>query len=89
MAAATAAAISIEFDGVPKPLEDFRVYDKSKGAWDDGVFQHYKQMRENQTMAFADRVEAEVFSFEHRTMTIRDAFDALKARCHARNLFAG
>lgn len=62
----------------PKAAAEYRVYSDAQG---DGVFEHYRQMRANQCVAYADRVEPLVFDFAGRQlrMTVREALDKLEA----------
>jgi hypothetical protein len=78
---ATATAATAPGFAPGKATDAFRVYDDSGGGtWDAGVREHYRQMRVHQCVAFADRLEAEgLYSFHHRQMTVRQAFDALNA----------
>ena len=61
-----------------KDRADFRVYSNDPA---DGVFEHYRQMRSNQCVAYADRVEPHVFDFGGRQlrMTVREALEKLEA----------
>jgi hypothetical protein len=66
-----------------KPTASFRDYSEvAAGGPDkasiDGVRQHYRLMRENQTVAFVDRLEKKHLAFDHERMTVAEAFERLK-----------
>ena len=62
-----------------KSEEEFRNYDNSDRQ--AVVENHYRLMRENQTMDFAQRMEKKWLSFDRCQMTIHEAFEALKGTC--------
>ena len=68
-----------------KSEEEFRNYDNSDRQ--AVVENHYRLMRENQTMDFAQRMEKKWLSFDRCQMTIHEAFEALMGtvHVHARN----
>jgi inositol oxygenase len=57
-----------------KEEKDFRVY-----AAEGGVFEHYKAMRQHQTLAFVERQEAKWGSFDKGRHTVREIFEVLKS----------
>lgn len=66
----------------PKDVAAFRVYAEDPAAasgWDASVYEHYRQMRERQCVAFADRLEPRLYDFAGRQfrMTVRQALDKL------------
>ena len=56
--------------------ESFRNY-SPESLRDKCIYDHYKEMRKKQTLAFLSRMEDKWFGFDHGKMSIRDAFDAL------------
>lgn len=72
------AAVLAPTSPASKAPEEFRVYNGEASVWDAGVREHYKQMRENQTVAFVDRMEKELYRCNHARMTVREAAEHLK-----------
>jgi inositol oxygenase len=72
-----AGALAVKEATAPgKSVEEFRNYkDSTRQAT---VERHYKLMRENQTVAFYDKMQAKYGGFSNAKMTVLEAFEALK-----------
>lgn len=60
-----------------KDVTAFRDYHGKQGLQLDRVREHYRTMRENQCVAFVERMEAKWFPLDKAEMTIWECFDAL------------
>lgn len=81
--ASTVAPAAPDSVSAGKPAAAFRDYSEvAAGGPDkasiDGVRQHYRLMREHQTVAFVDRLEKKHLAFDHERMTVAEAFERLK-----------
>jgi len=59
-----------------KAMEEFRNYEDSDRQ--EVVENHYRMMRENQTLEYVRRMYAKYHSFDHASMTVAEAFECLE-----------